>query len=1000
MREIFEVFGPNSLRTNPEVGLRLVRGVLTSEVKSFLEVSREVESVIKLLNDIHQTASQYIKLTPSSPSRPSSSPSSPVYPSKQIKTDPIPAFKTPGFPVKTPSALLKAIPESAELSSTKGSSSKGPAPLFPLQLSSPTTPRAFDALSSPVTPVMDFAASMTPGKQNSSENKVTPVIDVAASTRLRALASPVSPVMDYAASSPLSRSPPRPEVSPNYKQRRTPPPELLESIVKSAVIAPPVAPSRNSLSFGKQPVPTTPPTEPNTTASRPSSRPSSRPASPSSQPNNADTTRNSLTSYNIRGRSNKSDESLESGSSAASTRSGGLSTVSMTASEKEVHMRQKKERQDVLVSEALAAAEKEKSKEKDANKDKSKEDGPPITRVRSLTSVEGDAPRPSLSIQTNRRPSITGNRNSLRHTGSGTVTNASANFTTRQSLGAGYGSGPPLMSPALTNRQSLRVNSSGAVVTPAKKRYSYTGGVISAADVMAGSALGGDMIGRRSEIATPVQVSASSKSMNGPAYDTDSGDLPEGWKEYFDQTTKRPFYVHKPTKSRQWKRPTHANPDPTAAKTPTAAVHRNSSKSDVSDDSSVADRFSNLSVTDRNTFNMTDRKMTQFDVEPDRQTIVNMLTADLNAHLHNVPAATTTTTNNAIRATIGSTVGLGLGGPMRATLARQKHDSRENDPNRVADVKQMNLDAGEQNSCLTVTKMEYLGSDNKTGYLIKKSSVLGRLRKRWFVLEGTQFQYYDRPQDESAGNGKAFLLSPVSLTTYTTTPHCFCVKSSEDSDENSHWYLTAKDDIDMESWIMAINARIHLMYAQEYGWLNRDLWEEGYVETTFWRVLKPSSTAQAGAISVRTLPKTNAPCTGEIASAGEVLECVQTIKADFNTYLRLWGDRGWIYEKHSKARYAILGKVEGTYIEDTREYRYLGKGNLPILSGPGQENNIVAVGAKSVIQSKSVFTISARFTERRIDGSDSDFTFYKLATGRGWICGQDKSGEAQIQWVV
>lgn len=986
------MFGPDSLRTNPEVGLRLVRGVLTSEVKSFLEVSREVETVIKALNDIHQTASQYVKLNPSPPSRSPASrspaePSSPVQTSavkKQIKVES--AFKTPGFPVKTPSTLLKVIPESAELSSTKGSSSK----LQPLQLPTPTTPSALHAMTSPVTPVMDFAATLTPKQDSRNSSPVTPVIDVAASARLRGLASPVSPVMDYAASSPVSRSPPRPEVSPNSKQRRTPPPEEVEEKKSSvlpipvSVSAPTIAPSRPSEFPQKVAVPPTPPTEPNSSPSRPSSRPpsrpSSRPASPTGQSGqDADQGRKSV--YNIRGRSGKSDESNESGSSATSLRRSGL-TENMTAEEKEEYLRKKKERQDLLVSEALAAAEKEKAKEKDKDPEKANEPGPPVGRVRSLTSVEGDAPRPSLSIQT-RRPSITGNRNSLRHTGSGTVASTSANITSRQSLGPGYGPGPSLMSPALTNRQSLRLSSSGTVVTPAKKRYSYTGGVISAADVMAGSALDG--IGRRSEMTTP--VTASSKSLSMAADDADNGDLPEGWKEHFDKATNRPFYVHKATKSRQWKRPTHANPEP-ATKKPPAAVRRNSSKSDVSDDS-VTDRFSSLSMTDRNTFNMTDRRMTQFDAEPDRQTIVNMLTADLGAQLHGGAVG---------GAGAGSTVG--LGGAMRATLARQKVETRENDAEWVANVKQMNLDAGEQNACLTVTKMEYLGSDNKSGYLMKKSSILGRLRKRWFVLEGSQFQYYERPQDEAAGNGKAFLLNPMSLTTYTTTPHCFCVKSSEDSDESSHWYLTAKDDADMESWIMAINARIHVMYAQEYGWLSRDLWEEGFVETTFWRVLKPSTAAQAGAISVRTLPKTNAPRTGETASAGEVLECVQTIKADFNTYLRLWGDRGWVYEKHSKARYAILGKVEGTFTEMTREYRYLGKGNLPILSGPGQENIILVVDAKSVIAANTVFTICARFTERLPNGTESDFTFYKLATGRGWICGQDKSGEAQIQWIV
>lgn len=929
------MFGPDSLRTNPEVGLRLVRGVLSSEVKSFLELNRDAEAIIKSLNDIHQMASRHVKIS----SPPSRSPAShsPAEPSSPAHVTPVAAakrkpadqaaFQTPLFPVKTPSATLRAIPESAELSSTRGSSSK--VPLSALEVPSPAP------------------ASM---------------------------ASPSTPVMDYTASTPIAKSPPRPEVSPNSKQRRAPPPEAVEDTsaaaqaTKDSTTAPPVFPpaAPGKLSPGKLVAPPTPPTEPNTT--------SSRPASPSSQ-SLPDKERKSI--YSLRLRSGKSDaslESAESGSSASSARRSGISTENMTAEEKEEYLRKKKERQNQLVNDALAAAEKEREK----NKGK-EPDAPPVGRVRSLTSVEGEPPRPSLSIQTDRRPSITGNRNSLRHTGGGTVAAASANITTRQSLGIG----PGLMSPALTNRQSLRLNSTGATITPAKKRYSYTGVIVSAADVMAGSALDG--VGRRSEMGAPITPSTKTVSMAG-ADESDANDLPPGWKEHFDPATKRPFYVHKPTKARQWKRPTHANPEPSAKKVP--PVRRMSSKSETSEDSSVADRFSAMSATDRSSmtdrFSVTDRKLTQFDAEPDQQTIMNMLTADLGAQLH--------------VAERGSMTGGNL--PLRASLARPKAEQREVDPEWVAQTRQMNLEAGAQNSCLTVTKMEYLGSVNKSGYLMKKSSILGRWRKRWFVLDGNRFEYFERPQDEASGAGKAFMLSPLSLTAYTTTPQCFCVKASEESDEGSHWYLTAKDDADMEGWIMAINSRIHVMYAQEYGWNTRDLWEEGFVETTFWRVLKPSSATQAGVVSVRTLPKTNAPRTGETHTAGEVLECVQTIRADFNTYLRLWGDRGWIYEKHSKARYAVLGQVLGTFTECTREYRYLGKGNLPILSGPGKDNTVLVVDSKSVILANSVFTVCAKFIERLADGTESDFTFYKLATGRGWICGQDKSGEAQIQWIV
>jgi hypothetical protein len=69
-----------------------------------------------------------------------------------------------------------------------------------------------------------------------------------------------------------------------------------------------------------------------------------------------------------------------------------------------------------------------------------------------------------------------------------------------------------------------------------------------------------------------------------------------------------------------------------------------------------------------------------------------------------------------------------------------------------------------------------------------------RWKKRWFVLDGGTITYYDRPQDVSGKTGKSFQLRPDSLTSYTSTDNCFCIKHSDDSHESANWFLMAKDE--------------------------------------------------------------------------------------------------------------------------------------------------------------------------------------------------------------
>ena len=170
---------------------------------------------------------------------------------------------------------------------------------------------------------------------------------------------------------------------------------------------------------------------------------------------------------------------------------------------------------------------------------------------------------------------------------------------------------------------------------------------------------------------------------------------------------------------------------------------------------------------------------------------------------------------------------------------------------------------------------------------------------------------------------------------------------------------------------------------------------------------------------------------GEVYVPNEVFECTQTLKADFNTYLRLWGDRGWVYEKHHKARYPLIERVNGQYIElDTTsphptttnnnatssgstggtEYICISKANTVfVYSGPSLNNNKIQAG--EAIHTCYTYGMKVYICGMFKEYSDnnttttsnnhtsnirSDIMFYKLADGSGWVPSQDYKTKAPL----
>jgi hypothetical protein len=94
---------------------------------------------------------------------------------------------------------------------------------------------------------------------------------------------------------------------------------------------------------------------------------------------------------------------------------------------------------------------------------------------------------------------------------------------------------------------------------------------------------------------------------------------------------------------------------------------------------------------------------------------------------------------------------------------------------------------------LTISRLEYLGTMRKSGYLQKQSKYLGRWIKRYFVLTGAGITYFD---DEKLTNGKDGVITGDSVVSYTSKENCFIIKGlhNPDGSQAEEWKLMADDE--------------------------------------------------------------------------------------------------------------------------------------------------------------------------------------------------------------
>lgn len=154
---------------------------------------------------------------------------------------------------------------------------------------------------------------------------------------------------------------------------------------------------------------------------------------------------------------------------------------------------------------------------------------------------------------------------------------------------------------------------------------------------------------------------------------------------------------------------------------------------------------------------------------------------------------------------------------------------------------------------ITTTQLNTFGSETKTGYLMKRSGLMGRWKKKFFVLDGAILSYYEKSQHYTYGSGgsKEMRLSTASSTSFTDTECTFIVKSPRyGTGEELSWMLVAETPSSMREWVAYINAHIHSLHCKVLDSHSEDP-VENRTQTTFWCML-PSCRNPVG---VRSLPR-------------------------------------------------------------------------------------------------------------------------------------------------
>ncbi|CAN0100971.1 unnamed protein product [Scytosiphon promiscuus] len=263
------------------------------------------------------------------------------------------------------------------------------------------------------------------------------------------------------------------------------------------------------------------------------------------------------------------------------------------------------------------------------------------------------------------------------------------------------------------------------------------------------------------------------------------------------------------------------------------------------------------------------------------------------------------------------------------------------------------------------------------GHLMKQSKYFSRWKPRYFKLEDGLLQYFDKKSLVGTNKYKAMELTAHSITSYTNTKNCFCVRTGEDPG----WFVLAKDENSMNRWMTAINAQIHGLFIKMYNVPEDNYWSQGLKGRFFYRMVDDSLPQW-----IRTYPEDAAPRTGDGLFPGEVIEVTQVLTNKEKVYLRIANDRGWTYAKNPADDSVLFEEISGDIAQDTRKYGFppSAKDPIPILFGPGLESQQTG---EALIPGER-----AEATERFTPADGSGVVFIKLRDGRGWVPVRKRNG--------
>eukprot|EP00903_Cladosiphon_okamuranus_P015046 g13919.t2 len=247
----------------------------------------------------------------------------------------------------------------------------------------------------------------------------------------------------------------------------------------------------------------------------------------------------------------------------------------------------------------------------------------------------------------------------------------------------------------------------------------------------------------------------------------------------------------------------------------------------------------------------------------------------------------------------------------------------------------------------------------------------------------TWVQYYFRLREETltkspprrssfpssaAQPAEEMKLTSSTVTSYTNTKNCFCVRTGKTS-----WFLLARSLDDMKRWMAAVNLRVRHIFQREHGVFD-DYRGQGRTGRFFYRMVEGSVPQW-----ILTHPMGKAPRTGDGLFPGEVIEVTQVMSSEGLTFLRLANDRGWTYARSPTDGGVLFEDLAGGVSEDTEEYSFPSgaSGMVPILHGPGLKTQATGITILPGERTRAV----ERFTPL----DNAKVVFVKLADGRGWI---------------